>query len=913
MTSVASAQSLPLDKLVKTGRLTNGLTYYIRKNTEPQKRATLYLVVKAGSILENDDQQGLAHFIEHMSFNGTKNFPKNELINYLQRSGIRFGADLNAYTGFDETVYQLPIPTDKPDILKHGLQILRDWAQDATLDPAEINSERGVILEEKRLRMGAQQRVQDQTLPVVLNDSRYVNRLPIGTDEVLKNFKPAVIRSFYKDWYRPNLQAVIIVGDIDVTAIETQIKTLFSDLKNPIQPKLRTVYAIPLTGKNQFKTITDSEIPQTSVDISIKFKERINKTEADFRKSLITNLFSSMFSSRLAESAKKPDAPFLKLSGGYGSMMGGLDALSIELVPKKCQLKNGFISAWTIIEGIKRNGFIATELQRSKQSLLSQMQAALKEKDKQSSTSLADQYKTHFLKGEAATGIETENKLVNEILPGITLAEINAAAKMFLKATDRDIIITGPESEKTIMPVKNEVDGWINTVENATIKPYTETTFSNGLITNLPPKGKIVSEKRIPEIGVMEWMLSNGAKIVLKPTDFKHDEISFLALSPGGTSLYNNQDYESAANAAGIVASFGLGEYDNISLPKILNGKQVSIQPFISDRVEGLQGGSSVKDLHTAMELLHLYFTSPRKDTALFAKIIRNSAERIANRYTDPDAIFSDTVSAVLGGYNPRRTGPTLDKLKSIELDKAVQIYKERFANAGDFTFFFVGNINSDSLKSYAEQYIGSLPSSGFTESAKDLGIHIPSGKIAKTVNAGKEDKATVRMVFSGNYEFNPKNNLSLNALQEILQYRLTERLRETEGGVYTPSAQMSNNKYPTARYSFTVGFGCAPANVEKLISATLDEIRKLKENGISAVDLQKFKAEELRQNELAAKDNGFWLNYISGQYLNQEDPLSFLKLNEAIEKLDTATLQQAAKTFFNEDNYVRLVLLPKE
>lgn len=903
---------LPLDPAVKTGKLANGFTYYIQKNIEPKNRATLYLVVKAGSILEKENQRGLAHFMEHMSFNGTKHFPKNELVEYLQTSGVRFGADLNAYTGFDETVYQLPIPTDNPEILKNGLQIMRDWAQDATLSPAEIDRERGVVLEEKRLRMGAQQRVQDQTMPVMLNNSLYVHRLPIGTDQVLKSFTPAVIRSFYKDWYRPDLEAIIVVGDVDVAKIEKAVLHLFADLKKPALLKKRLSYDIALDGKNKFETVTDPEVSETTVQVLIKHKSRVNKTEGDFRVSLLNSLFSGMFSSRLAEAAKRPDAPFVKLQGGYGELMGGLNVLSVNVVPQKNQLEEGLKAVWTEVEGMHINGFTDAELSRMKEQVTAQMEAALREKDKQSSTALADQLKIHFLKGEAVPGIEAEFALVKKLLPGLSLADVNAVAKAMIKATDRDIIITAPASEKATLPAKGIVYSWLQQVETGAIKPYTEAKTTIGLIAKLPLKGSIISEKQIPVLGLTEWTLSNGAKVVLKPTSFKNDEVVFLALSKGGTSLYPDSDYESAANAAGIIGSFGLGDNDNIALPKLLNGKQASVQPFIGERLEGLQGGSSVKDLSTAMELMYLYFTAPRRDTALFNKIIQNSAQQISGRYTDPNAIFGDTVAAVLGAHHPRRTGPTLAKLNSIKLDEVLRIYKERFANAGDFTFFFVGSFNTDTLKQQTEQYLASLPRADNKEEAKDLGIHVPSGRITKTVEAGKEDKASVRLVFTGNYTFNTENNLALTALQEILQFRLTERLREVESGVYTPSAQVGRSKFPQSTYGLTVSFGCAPANVEILIAATLDEMKKLRDSGILAADLQKFKAEQLRQNELMEKSNSFWLSYLSAQYLDDEDPRAFLSVNSQIEKLDVVAIQDAARKYFKEDNYIRFVLLPE-
>jgi len=908
-----SAQTLPLDHTVRHGKLSNGLTYYIQRNTEPKNRATFYLVLKAGSILETDKQLGLAHFAEHMSFNGTKHFPKNALVEYLQKSGIRFGADLNAYTGFDETVYQLPIPTDNPEILKNGLQILRDWAQEATLEETEIDAERGVILEEKRLRSGSQERVQQQSLPVLLNNSRYASRMPIGTEQVLKNFKPEVLRSFYRDWYRPDLEAVIIVGDIEAIKMEESVKRIFSDLKNPAQPKKRESFQISLDGKNKFKAITDPEIPQTSIEIVIKHPETANKTVGDYRSTLLRNVFSGMFSARLNQATKSPAAPFLNLEGGFSRLMGGIDALTISIITRKGEIEKGFKDGWMEVSRIRKHGFTQNELIRVKEQLYAQMELLLKQKDNQSSTSLADQYKLHFLKGEAAPGIVAEYGLVKKFLPGISLDEINEFAKKAIEATDRDILLTAPESEKGNLPTQTALNSWLNQIERAEIIAYREEQGVTQLLSKEPIPGKVIFERKIPELGITEWKLSNGAKVVVKPTDYKKDEVAFMAWSAGGTSLYTDQQFQSASNAAGLIASFGLGTHDAISLPRLLNGKQLSVQPFITDRSEGLRCASTVKDLGVAIELAYLYFTAPRKDTAVFNQIVRNSAQQISGRAKQPEAIFADTIAAVMGNHHPRMTGPTIEKLNAISLDESIKIYKERFADAADFTFFFVGSFQTDSLKNLIEHYIASLPSLGAMEKAKDLGIHIPEGKISRTVTTGKEDKATVKLVFSGNFEYNPENNLALSALQEILQFRLIERLREHEAGVYTPSVQLAKVKFPLNRYSITVNFGCAPGNVERLITATLQEMKLLAEKGISEADLEKFKAEQLRQNELLSRDNAFWLNYLTSQYADGEDPNNFLRLDDAIKKLEVNSLQEAAKRYLNGENCLTFILLPEK
>lgn len=911
--SSVSAKAIPLDPNVKTGKLANGFTYFIRKNTEPKNRATLYLANKVGSILENDDQQGLAHFMEHMSFNGTKSYPKNDLVNYLQKAGVRFGADLNAYTSFDETVYQLPIPTDDLEVFKNGMQIMRDWAQDATLDIAEIEKERGVVIEEKRLGKGAAQRMQQQYLPMLFNNSRYSNRLPIGTEEVLKNFKPETIKAFYADWYRPDLQALIVVGDIDVAQVEQMIKTKFSDLKKPAKPRQRTQYQIPLTGKNQFMAVTDKEFPVTVVQMIVKHPEMVIRTDADYRKSAIRSLFNRMIQARFSELTKQGNPPFLQAGGNISGFLAGLDAFNAFLVAKPGELEKGFKATLTETERIKRFGFTQTELDRAKQAYQTQMESALKEKDKTSSDAFVNEYLQYFLKGEASPGIDYEFNLAKTQLPSISLDEVNAVVKQYVTDSNRDIIVMGPEKDKDKLPTEALVNSWVESVTKSAIQAYVDQVSDKPLLAEKPKAGTIIAEQKLADLGVTELTFSNGVKAILKPTDFKNDEINFSAYSPGGTSLYADADFQSASNAANIVRSSGLGDFDAITLPKMLNGKKVSVGPYIAERSEGISGFTSPKDLETALQLNYLYFTKPRKDAEIFKGLITQQKGGLSNRENDPNSVYSDTVNAVLGNYNVRRTGPSLQKVEQINLDRAFEIYKERFADASDFTFVFVGSFDVEKMKPLLAQYLGGLPSSNRKEEAKDLGIKIPTGKIAKTVFKGTEQKSTVRLVISGDFIYNSENVNKLEALSEILQIKLTERLREDEGGVYSPGAFVSYGKYPTARYSFTITFGCGPENVEKLIAASLDEIAKLRKNGPQAVDLEKFLAEERRSTEVQLKENGFWLGYLVNQYQNQEDPKMLLTYLESLKKLNTENLKQAANQYLIESNFIRLVLEPEK
>ena len=910
--STAQAQTLPLDPAVRTGKLANGFTYYIRHNEEPKNRVMLYLVNKAGSVLEDEDQRGLAHFMEHMSFNGTTHYPHNQLIDYLQKAGVRFGADINAYTSFDETVYELPIPSDKPELLKSGLEIMRDWAHEALLDPGEIDKERGVVLEEKRLGKGAGERMRRQYWPVILNNSRYAERIPIGLDTVLNNFKRPVIARFYNDWYRPDLQALIIVGDINVDQIEAQVKQQFASLKNPVHERVRTKYTVPLDGKNHFMAVTDKEMTTTEAEIMIKHKAPELKTAADYRTALIQGLFDQMLSGRYAELLRKSDPPFVSGSAGISSFMGGLDDYGASVQAKPGELEKGVKAVWRETERLKRFGFTATELERAKTAYLNDMESELKEKSKTNSASYVKEYQAYFLTGEAAPGIDKEYQLTKDAMPGITLTDVNSLAKIYITSTNRDVLVLAPEKDKSALPDEATVNSWLKSVEAESLAPYNDEVSSKPLLSATPTPGKIKSEEENKEFNITTITLSNGVKVLLKPTDFKNDQIIFSGFASGGTSLYSDADYQSAANAAGIISANGIGNYNTGELSKYLEGKQVSVRPYINERFEGINGGATPKDLETALQLTYAYFTEPLKDTAIFKGIIDRSKASLANRANDPNSVFGDTVSAVLGNHNIRRTGPSLQKLKQIDLDKAYDIYKERFADASNFTFTFVGSIDTNTIKPLLEKYLGSLPSANKHEDANDLNIHAPAGRIEKTVYKGTEPKATVYLVYTGTYDYSPDNNVKMDAMKETLEIRLLQRLREDESGVYSPGAQVGTVKLPQQRYSFMVHFGCAPQNVEKLIASTLDEINKLKTDGPLQENIDKWRAEEKTSFEPQLKTNNFWLGYLNGQLQNQEKLDEVNNYNGLLDNVKPGDVKIMAGKYLNGDNYIRLVLMPE-
>ncbi|MCJ8210605.1 insulinase family protein [Mucilaginibacter sp. RS28] len=907
-------EAIPIDPAVKIGKLPNGLTYYIRKNVEPKNRAVLYLVNKAGSVLESDDQQGLAHFTEHMAFNGTRDFPKNKLIDYLQKSGVKFGADLNAYTSFDETVYQLPLPTDSAKVLEKGIAILANWAGYITFDTDEINSERGVILEEDRQRgKNAQQRLQQQWLPVVMNNSRYSQRLPIGKTEILKNFKPETIKSFYHDWYRPDLQAVVAVGDFDPAKIEELIKQDFSALKNPAKERPRTKYSVPYAAGTKVKIATDKEFPYTMAQIFIKHPSVDDNTTSGYLRDMRTQLFNQMLNARISELTQKADPPFLFGQVNYGNFIGKQDALTEVAVAKTAdQLKLAIDAVLAETERARKFGFTESEFARAKQATMTAMENSYKERDKTRSDRFVGEYQRNFLDNEPIPGIEWEYKFYQDNLDKIKLSDINALAGQFISDQNRDVVILAPEKEKSKLPSESTLLGWINSAGKG-VSAYVDNVSKEPLLATPPTGSKITAEQKNANLGTTTLTLANGVKVILKPTDFKNDQILIRGYSFGGTSLAPDADFISDNMADNIVSSSGIGKFTQIQLDKMMTGKNVSISPYINETTEGIGGSASPKDFETALQLIYLYFTQPRKDADIWQSNITQTRSMLANRSLDPQSVFADTVAATLGNHNPRRMPLTLAQLNSANLDKAYAFYKDRFADASDFTFTLVGSFSVDEVKPLLEKYLGGLPSTGRKESYKDLGIRAPKGQITKTVYKGIGDKSIVQLVFSGDYDYNEANNLQLEGLQEVLNIKMIERLREKEGGVYSPSIRSAYSKIPVGRYNITISFSCAPANVDKLINAALDEINKIKQNGAEKDDIEKFVAEEKRQVEVQLKENGFWASYLSSSDETKSDPERILTYIDKLNQVTVPSTKEAANKYLSGTNLIKLILYPEK
>lgn len=912
-------QSIGQDPLITTGRLSNGLSYYIRKSTAKKDKVVMFLANKVGSNLESEEQLGLAHFIEHMSFNGSKHFPGNSLVDFLEKAGVRFGADLNAYTNFDETVYQLPLSVTDPKMLKSGLQVLRDWASEATLDPKEIDQERGVILEEKRLRGGAEHRMNEQYFPMLVNHSRYAFRSPIGSEQVLKNFKHETLKNFYKDWYRPDLQAIIVVGDVNVGQVKQSIEKMFSDLKNPLKQKPRPDYGIKLYGENQFAAITDAEAQSTTLRVHIKHLHKTIRTAEDYRSEMVKSLFNQMISTRFMEISKDNSENYLSAGASIGGLVANIDAFTASVTARPAELQKGFETLWSQITAIKKNGFTNEELRFAKIQYHARINVMLKEEASIDPTQFAQEYLGSFFSGETIPGFRKQAELTAKYLDGITTQDLLQCAKAYIVAKNRDVIITAPTLYKSSLPDKKAMDKWFILTEQQEIsnkKPglIVEDVKTPDRLLFLPFSNisKVVSSKFITELGITELRLANGIKVVLKPTSYKNDEISFMAFSPGGTSLYADADYQSAINAASIVSNGGCGNYSAEQLRIKLNGIQANVNTFISERFEGAMGGSSTADLETALQLLYLKLVQPKKDADMFSAAMSRTKAAMTSSIPTPEKMFSDTLSAVLGNYSIRRKAPEISDIKQIDLDRAFQIYKERFSNLGDLTFIMVGNFDPIAVQPLLAQYLGALPASQNSEAPKDLAIEIPTGQIKKLLHSGSGNKAMVSLVISGDYNFSPESNLELRALKYIIQLRMIARLREKEGGVYSISTNMASSKSPRSRYSFSVQFGCAPENTDKLIAAVWDEIEKLKQEGPAVDDIQKFIAEEKVVLKGQLETNAFWLGYLNNQYQENLDPRNLLTYNVRLDALKAQKLQLAFIKYVAVENYIQVVMLPE-
>ncbi len=908
-------QAIPFNDQVKVGKLENGLTYYIQKNPKPEKRVELRLAINAGSMQEDDDQLGLAHFTEHMLFNGTKNFAKNDIVSYLQSVGVKFGADLNAYTSFDETVYMLPIPADNPEILEKGFQILEDWAHLATFDNEEIDKERGVVIEEWRTGRGAGQRMRDQYFPKLLKGSRYAERLPIGELEILQNFKYETAKRFYKDWYRPDLMAVVVVGDIDIAEMEQKIKKYFGNLKTTANPRPKKLYEIPNHPETLISIATDKETPFTQVQVYYKQPKKEMKTVGDYRESLAADLYAEMLNSRFEELTQAANPPFNSAFGGYGGLLRTKDSYFTSASVDEKNILSGLKAALTENKRVLQHGFNASELERAKTALLTRYERQYNERNKTESGRLVMRYVSYFLEGSPEPGIEWEYDMVKKLLPSIKVEDINAMPQKWITKENRVVIITAPEKEGLKIPNEAEVAKVLEEVEKTSVEPYEDKVIDEPLMAEMPTPGKVESEKQLTAVGATEIVLSNGVKVILKSTDFKDDEILMTAFSMGGHSLVEDADYYSATNASSIVNESGIREFSATDLQKLLTGKTVNVNPFIGELSEGFSGSASPKDFETMLQLVNLYFTAPRQDKTAFESYVNKQKSFLQNLGKSPQFAFFDKQFSIFTQNHPRGGSiPKPEDFDKIDLDRAYAIYKDRFADASDFTFVMVGNFETDKIKPLLETYLGSLPALNRKENFRDLGIRPPSEAVAETFEKGTDPKSQVLISYTGTFKKKEERYL-MRSLAEVLTIKLIENLREEKGGVYGTRANASTSLFPYQNYNMSVNFTCAPENVQELMAAVYEEIEKVQKNGPTLEDLNKIKEAQRKDVEKNEKENRFWLNGLRTVYYEGGgvENLTAAAQTARIDKLSVKTLQKIAKKYLKKDKLITLVMNPEE
>ncbi|HEX6749056.1 MAG TPA: insulinase family protein [Longimicrobium sp.] len=909
--AAAADSLLPNDTSVVVGRLPNGLTYYVRRNAEPPKRAELRLVVNAGSVLEDPDQRGLAHVVEHMAFNGTRRFAGQEIVNFLERVGMRFGPDVNAYTGFDETVYMLTLPTDTAGVLERGLDILEDWAGAISFDTAEVRKERGVVVEEWRLGRGAGARIRDKQFPVLFAGSRYAERIPIGDPEIVRTAPVEAVRRFYETWYRPDLMAVVAVGDFDPKRVEAMIRERFGRLAARPNPRPRQEFGVPGHADTRFSVVTDREATGSSVDVVRTVPSRIRRTARLYREGIVESLYGAMLDQRLTDITQRPDAPFLNVSSYRGSLLRRLDAYFLSAQVPDAGAERGLAALLAESGRAARFGFTAPELARARAELLRQWEQIYAERTKETSGDFAGRYVGHFLYGGPLLSTTTEYRLNRDLMPGITLAEVDSVARSALATTDRSILVVAPDT--TRVPTEQALAAIADSVARAPLAAYADTVSDAPLLDRLPAPGRIVSTSRTPEIGVTEWRLSNGVRVVLKPTDYKQDEMILAGRSPGGTSLIPDSLFRYAQTAGAAVAVGGVGRLSVTDLSKRLAGKAVSVGTEVGALGESVSGYASPRDAETMFQLVWLYMTQPRRDSVAWQAYLQRGRAALRDRGASPESAFGDTLTALLSGHHLRARPFTSATFDSLSLDRSLAIYRERFADAGDFTFWIVGAFNPDSIRPLVERYLGGLPSSGRKENFRDVGMRAPAGVVRTEVRRGIEPRSRTAIVFSGPLQQFDRRTVSLlRTLGEALEIRLRERLREELSGTYGVGVSGGAERDPVPEYRFSVDFGAAPERLEELTRVVFAEIDSVKASGVRPEDLQKVREAQRREREVSIRDNGYWAGalMIYDQYGWDPRLIPAVPLSQTLTSDD---LRDAARRFLDTGRYVRVSLYPEQ
>ncbi len=902
------------DSMVRHDTLANGLTYYVRANDLPAGRAELRLIVRAGSLQEDNDQQGLAHFVEHMAFNGTELFPKNELIDYLESTGMRFGPDLNAYTSFEETVYMLEVRTKPVGKLDTGLTILKEWATELVFDPVEIDKERGVILSEWRTRLNADQRQRRQIIPFLYSGSRFAERLPIGNPDLLENTPPEAIIRYYQQWYRPDLMSVIAVGDFDPGAVEEAIRSQFAPLRNPDTPSEEMPTEVSGTETFQYLIAADEEAPFVQVEWYRPLPKQSLSDTAAFRQNLMHALYNRLMGARMYEvqqSMSEPPFTFASsvITRGLGEQPQYL--LSAFVAPE--QLQTGFRKVLETTMQVREHGFVASELERKKEELLVRYRQAALEEDAQRSATLAAQLANHALSGGPLLTRSQELARVREVLPTITLRDINELLPKWWSDPGSYLVLKTPERLADQMPSADDWQDMIREAERQSYDPYLDSASDKPLFRKDLPELTATLTYRDTSLGVYEYRLPNGARLVVRPTDFKQDEVLMAGFSPGGHSVYSDAEYPNASTAATLIDQSGVGDFSITDLTKKLTGSTVSVAPYIGEWHEGFNGSASPRDLEELLQLVHLYATEPRKDTMVLSSYRTRQRSILENILENPYYFFGEASFQIRYGNHPRRGIPTVEQLEALDPDRMLEIYRERFADFSDFTFVFVGNLDLETFPHLAATYLGSLPASRRDEGWRDTGTRLVRGVIDSTIVGGQAPKAIVEINFHGDMRYTSDQRYLYNSMLSLVRIRLRERLREEMGGVYGVRVSGTVLPIPEPNYRTAIRFDADPAEVDTLIQLLYEELRQLQSEPISDDYLQKITETQRQSQEEARATNGYWLGQLATRYRNHI-PLRGMQtavFEHFVHSLTAKDLQEVAQRYFDWNNYIELVLQP--
>ena len=904
--------ALPLDTAIKTGTLPNGLKFYIRKNGRPEKRVSLRLAVKAGSLEESDDQLGLAHLIEHMAFNGSEHFKSGEVFSYFERVGARLGPHVNASTSFDETIYMLDLPTDQGDVVSKGLTALADFAGGLTFDPKEVDKERGVVIEEWRGSLGAGSRIRDKQIPIIFYKSRYADRLPIGKPDIIRNAPVAKLRAFYDTWYRPERMAVIVAGDIDPASMEASIRSAFGGLRD--RAKAVKVPNGTVTMKHPViaSVITDAELTRTNVQILRKHVKAGDQRVSDYRRSLVDRMAQMMFNDRLAEISRRPDAKFLGAGAGTESITPEVEAFVISVRAPDDKIEEGMTAVAVEAKRARDFGFSTSELDRAKKNLAAGYEQVYQERDKSESGAFAQELLSLFLQDEPAPGIAYEYQLVKQLLPTITTSEVANAMRRLMTDEGKVVLLTAPQKDSVKLPNDASLRDALASAESTSVTPWNDTASARELVQNKPQPAAIVSRREIADVGVTVVKFGNGIEAWLKPTTFKNDQILYTLTAPGGASLAAPDDFEEAALATNYVRTSGVGGMKALDLEKLLAGKIAGASPFISLSSHGISGNAAPPDLEIGLQLLYESFVAPGDDPEQLAVLKRQLTNAVSNRGRAPGQVFGEKLEQINTSNHYTSQPLTEERIAKLDRQKMLSYYRQRFSNAADFTFFMVGAFKVDDVLPLIAQYVGGLPSTGPARNdAKDIGLRFPVMTIRDSVSMGREPRSSVVLTFPADPTSDPVEAENIGAATTVLDIALRDALREELSQTYTVSVGSGGPGLPQRYGYMRVSFGAAPENVPSMVERVLTEIKKLQTDGPSVDLTNRAKEAAKRSYEQSLQQNGYWLGRLQAVHQYGRDPKEILTRVARIDGVTPKTIQEIFKKDFPMDRYTVVTLMP--